>query len=699
MMSRYINELIGKIERYRLDRYPFWRQIRFAADRRMLSEQMAKAFLQTIENHIQRQKDFPNLLHRAPTESELHQDNKPEIILGHLVEDPTVPFGLRLSDRPRNLIVAGAAGSGKTVTLRNICFKVHEYNQQNPTERITLIVIDPKQDFSDLRAKLGSDWLYFSVHDNLRLGLDAPPDVPPGIWINQITTWLAARLGLIISRTTLAKIVHWALAILNPNPKEEPLTWPSLKLILEIVLKAGLLSFSSKADYSKTLIQLLEGVLQDSGSLLDCANGFQIREIIQSGKNCVIDVSNLPDYLLHYLLDCLIGQELVSRLHNRHKTDRTEIMYLLDEGDLAVHPDSERAFHPSLSPLSAMARLGRELGMQSTIGISALQNVAPHLLSSACYRMIFNLSDAESVITARRALLLEPGAELMLTALKPGECLFRESQGPWPHTVWCQVDYIPPGRMEIDSLQYNIHAWKEAHRLAELPQLQEALDQRSTEHEQGSARQRIRAKGGTPLNSRARSLLDYASLHPCEPVHLLFKRIDNPSPAIQKAVVSELSRKGLAQFEKVRLSHSSVRLIAITEKGWKFLAKKPPRQGRGGIVHRHFVSWVMSALQKRRYAPKAEGLVPGTRHAADLIVELDGKITAYEIVTETRDNLTGHIKSCFIDSDAVEQLVIVASQKSICKELEKMVYSDLVASHYSERITFETIDTYLKEAF
>ncbi len=446
-MSTYRIELIQKLERYRVDRYPYWEQIKFMAERNMLSEQSCKVLLYQLEPLIQQQKDFPNLLHRIPDEKELNADGKPDIVLGHLVEDPTIEFGLRLSDRPRNIVIAGAAGSGKTVTLRNICFKVHEYNKAHPEKRITLIVIDPKQDFTDLREKLGPDWLHFSVHNNLRLGLDGPADVPPIVWINHITTWLAARLGLVISRTTLAKIVYWALAILNPTPDETALTWPSLRLILEIVLYAGLLSFSSKADYSKTLIQLLEGLLQDSASLLDCADGFQIqRDIVQSGKNCVIDVSNLPDYLRHYLLDCLIGQELISRLNSGHKTDCTEVMYFIDEGDLLVHPDSERAFFPHLSPLSAMARLGRELGLQATIGVSGLQNVAPHLLSSACYTMVFNVSDNESVMTARRALLLQPGAEHMLTALKPGQCLFRESQGPWPHAMWCQVDYIPPRR-------------------------------------------------------------------------------------------------------------------------------------------------------------------------------------------------------------------------------------------------------------
>jgi hypothetical protein len=442
------SELVSKIKRYRIeDRDPYWKDIRLLAERQTLSEQTCRGLLFQLELLVQDQEDFPNLLHRIPDEDELYADGKPDIEIGHLVENTRLRFGLRLRDRPRNVIVAGAAGSGKTVTLRNICFKVHAYNQRHPEKRITVIVLDPKQDFTDLREKLGPDWLHFSVHDNLRIGLNGPVGVSPTIWINNISTCLAARLGLVISRTCLASIIHWALPVLNPAPHGNDLIWPSLKLILEIAENAPLSCFSSKADYGKTLTQLLQGLIMDSGELFNCSNGFLInRDLIQAKRNCVIDISNLPDYLRPYLSDCLISQELVRRLHKGQKLDRTDTMYVNDEGDLLTCLESEQVFADQMSPLSHMASLGRELGMQSTLGVSNIQKVAPHLLSSACYTLVFNVSDTDSVIAARRALLLEAGAELMLTALKPGQCLFRESQGAWPRTMWGQVDYISPAR-------------------------------------------------------------------------------------------------------------------------------------------------------------------------------------------------------------------------------------------------------------
>ena len=242
-------------------------------------------------------------------------------------------------------------------------------------------------------------------------------------------------------------MIRWILPVLNPKSNTKELIWPSLSLLFEIADTAPLSCFSSKADYSKTLIQLLEALIMDGGNLFNCSNGFLLgRDVLQEKKNCVIDISNLPSYIRHFIVDILVSHELVRRLYNRSKVDGAQIMYIIDEGDLLVSPESEKAFPASMSPLSMLARLGRELGLQATIGISSLQNTAPHFLSSACYTLVFNVSDVNSVMTACRALLLEPGSEHMLTALKPGQCLYRQSQGSWPHTIWCQVDYMAPAR-------------------------------------------------------------------------------------------------------------------------------------------------------------------------------------------------------------------------------------------------------------
>ena len=51
-------------------------------------------------------------------------------------------------DRPRNIILAGSAGMGKSVTCKSICLNVDASNQNNPDDPTCLIIIDPKTDYS-----------------------------------------------------------------------------------------------------------------------------------------------------------------------------------------------------------------------------------------------------------------------------------------------------------------------------------------------------------------------------------------------------------------------------------------------------------------------------------------------------------------------------------------------------------------------
>jgi len=100
------------------------------AEHGMLSEDDAEIHLCQIQALIETQKDFPNLLHRIPTEEQYGAAGTPDIPLGFLAEEPTLPFGLRMLDRPRHVLVAGATGSGKTTAIRLIIRGIDQLNQQ-----------------------------------------------------------------------------------------------------------------------------------------------------------------------------------------------------------------------------------------------------------------------------------------------------------------------------------------------------------------------------------------------------------------------------------------------------------------------------------------------------------------------------------------------------------------------------------------
>lgn len=380
-MTQFRSALISIIRRYRLDfRSNEWEGRLLLAERGLLHENTCKMLLPIARAEADRIEDKGLFLWRPPDEEELNTDGEPDIELGNLVEGDQQRFGIRFKDRPRNLQVLGGSGGGKSVLCRGICIKVDELNQYYPDKPTLLIIIDPKPDYLDMKDKLKGKVKIFSWEENLRLGLNGPTDVPPTVWIGLLTMSLAARLGLIVSRTCLAGIIARLLIVLNPGLNDNDLEdasvaknliWPPLKMVLDVARKKDILKiFASKADYGKTLIQMLEGLIYDSSSLFDCCNGLDLNTVLQDKCHSVFNVSNAQPYITHIITDLLINQVMVRKLYLNYKCDHTDEIFLLEESDFLI--DSDMANFSGLSPLDKLHRLGRELGLMSIVSISGI---------------------------------------------------------------------------------------------------------------------------------------------------------------------------------------------------------------------------------------------------------------------------------------------------------------------------------------
>lgn len=312
--------------------------------------------------------------------------------------------------------------------------------------RSTIVLQLKKGDFADLRELLGSAWLFFCVHYGMRLALNAPLGMAPDAWINLVSYLFAARAGLVNARVTLSATLRWLLGVMNQVPGAR-LLWPSLRNVWETLKgKAGPV-FSSKEAYLDSLLQMLRDALQGVGNLFDAHYGLDLDELIRQGKSVVIDISNLyPAWLRLFIVDLLISQVLFGRMARGHRVDTTEVVFVIDEADALVSRQTEAAFSDLLSPLALALKTSREFGISFFIGLSAMGNASRFILSNVQYHLIMGLNDEESVHEARRTLMLPPGAEQQLPALRPGEGIFREAQGPWPHPFWVKVDYVPPCR-------------------------------------------------------------------------------------------------------------------------------------------------------------------------------------------------------------------------------------------------------------
>lgn len=127
-MGRFTRQLHDVIRQYHLDRFPEVAAILWLILYGRISEFQAKAYLLWLRPRIEQQIACPNLLHPPPDEQQLNANGPPDIELGQL--ENGLRFGVRIKDRPRHMLFAGATGSGKTTGIRKLIMMIDGLNHE-----------------------------------------------------------------------------------------------------------------------------------------------------------------------------------------------------------------------------------------------------------------------------------------------------------------------------------------------------------------------------------------------------------------------------------------------------------------------------------------------------------------------------------------------------------------------------------------
>lgn len=681
------------IESHNLQRHPDVANVLTLIDLGLLPDGVAESLLMSYSRRVQDAIDHPNPLHRAPHREELYPEAGPDVEIGHLADKPDVPWGIRL-DRARSLVVTGNSGSGKTTALLNLLKKLDQLGQRDPSKRVSFIIFDKKLDYTHLPDELGSHWLRMSVHDGLRVGLNAPEGVPVKAWINIVATIFAANTRMIAAWTTLVRILQWLLVLLNPEGTP-PLRWPSLGLVLEVVNAAPDRAFSAKEDYSRTLRQALAGATH-AVDTFDCFSGLDLeRDVIQPGKSLVLETHNVsPAWVRQLIQELLTAQLIDGRIHRHQKVDRgVQAIVVADEADQDVTIENDLLYPDKMSKGSALLRFGREFGVEAWIGVSRLGGLSEFARLEAQYLMTFNQSDADSIYTASKTLLLPRGAEQMLPALPPGTCIAREAGG-WPHPVLVKVDYQHPGRGPAVR-RYDDHPFMEALGLDQLSEVQAAIVAVKTPKRPA----RDTPRGDEPLPPHSHALLHAAAVHPYTPVARLWEAAGQvPSPESQNTARTALERRQLAAFEEIRCGRRNMLLIRVTKPGWAYLGRDaPPANEQVTLGHEFLAHSIHRVGCARGHDSHLEYRVPGSSHIADVAWIIDGAPHTIECVATCTRNLKGHIRACFVESNAVATLTIVPFQKAIVEKLRKQLEADPDIAPHLERVRWDVAETFVRE--
>lgn len=689
-MGYWCKRLISDCERAGLTRRRDIAALVEAARQGLLTESMCRLLWLRLQPELELARHFPNVLGPPPNPATWMSQGPPDLELG--ITENGLPFGLRLDRDPERLLFLGSSGTGKSTAIRQLCLQVIQRRFGVP-----MVVIDPKGDYPDLSSLPGSPFELFDAARNLRLSGGPSSAVPPNVWIAACAASFASSFNLIAGRVPLQKALSWATAELQSHCGRTDV-WPSWQLVKDIFDASPPECWTDKREYWASLQTALDDLIRSSDRLFDCFKGADVHETTRGGRSAVILLNQLQSPATRqFVVDVILLQILLGRICAGLKDSRTQLILVIDEADPFISRSQEER-NRGMSPVSQALKMLREFGVTIVLSAAVTETIAPQVLANCSHLYVLN-QGSNNALEATKALNLPHTGVHHVTSLRPGECIFTQRLGPWPHAVKGTFHRVEPYRGPLPPLAPCSHV--PAQRLADLSHVQAQLLR------EVDARKPARRSGPATPSSQTedhgRHLLTLWIQKKWAPVVRLFEQLAQQvgrpfSVGLQSDICRQLEREGLAGFEEIRVSTRMLRLMKPTDDGWRSLGLKPQAfRGRGKIAHQHGAYWVKEDRTQKGFQAEIETLLPGTSYAPDVHSIEDGRLCAYEIIITATDNICSHIASIFQPRAQVDHLVFVAPQQKIIAQVNKAIKSSPDAVSYLNRIQFQLFDTYLKE--
>lgn len=667
-----------------------------AAESGVLSELQCIGYLQQLQPLVREQETRPNLLPEPPDEEQLYADGRFPLEFGTL-EGRDLRMGLYL-DPLKHVLACGQTDTGKSTLMRGLVIGLDRLAKETG-RALTQIVIDPKVDYADLPGQLGDNWQHVNVLDEgFRISL-APPRGTQHInaWNHQVAEILAAHLRLIASMPCLAKMLGFHVPLLNPCATDR-LLFPDPALLLEVARDVPLECFAAKPDWGKTLIGALEGLSVAGGHALQAFRGLDITDLIADGKSIVIQTANVkPAALRSIIIDLIVAQILFARLEAQQKTTHTDFVLTVDEADVELSVESDRAYTDGMSLLAEFLKKSREIGCTAILGVTSMEGLSHYVLANIGCFAIFNQPRPLSRALAAKTLAVSPAAEVMLRSLRRGECVVLSTPSAFPHPLLVQTDYIAPNRTPKQT-PYDRLLYVPSRSLRELPPVQKALARIAAQFR--NARRQQKQAAETEIADDAHALLMLIVLHPAVPVVQLAKELGKKlSPAKQAALCTQLVDAKYAEFEDDRVGKRNLLLAEALEAGAQRVGKEyVPIPGRGGRRHRTYTAWLMMLADKKGIRARRELVIGG--HPVDVAYEEEaGRWHAFEVIADESGckNIADHLRACLLASDMVSRVTIVVPLLELQRQAAAVIDADLTLAPVRDRIDFLTLSSVYEE--
>jgi hypothetical protein len=661
---------------------------------------LAQVIAFMLDEYEEEQRLAPNWLATPPAPEDLYDpQHLPDFEIGQTTETG-VRYGPRMACDCGSIVVTGISGGGKTSLVQNIIVGTHQCLHQ-----VATLVFDVKGDYTCTAALPHPAVRVHRMREEVPLRLFRPPDgLPLDAWLARVATYLCEYRGLKKSRhlflDTARRLCQHFSVDRDPNKP-----WPSLYNVLEYLQHMRGSKFGKDAEYRASLINELQGLLEDTGAVFDTCDGIDVeQQILTPGGVTVLQMETLPapaqQMIISLTVERIIARRVAANVHN----PCLEVLVVLDEAQQVLSRRADWEASNGIAPLASQLLRGREAGIGFIVVPHLLPDTSRAVLATAKSMLVVGgLSDVASIDIAAHMMNLPPRAKTMIPRLGRGQALAREV-GLGAYTDAFLVDLDPPV-LAKDAVSEPVRQRMMAPKLAGLPMTpsKPLTDCPSIMAELHAPWSRPPPATGArsaaqPLTREQTDLLFDCARHRDDWMKERRVRLNIRDYKILQGLAQALEARGLVVQHTIRLGRTTYGLIEVTDRGWQILGQTKPAHyiGHGSLVHTVLISRFARYLTSQNWANvQTEFPVGPTRHAVDAFGRSpNGVPTAFEITLST-SNVVSNALRALASPTVVQQLIFLCPVQKDCRKLEALLRKDPVAASHLGQIQVRRIDEFL----
>jgi hypothetical protein len=653
-----------------------------------------------LGEYEEQQRLAPNWLTAPPTSDDLYGGHPPpDFEIGQTIET-AVRYGPRMSGECGSIVITGISGGGKTSAVQNIIVGTHRHLYRTAT-----LVFDVKGDYTCTAALAHPAVHVVKLRTELPLRLVRPPaGVSLDAWLPTVATYLCEYRGLKKSRHVFLDAARRLCRHFGVD-RDPTRPWPSFHNVYDFLRGLRGSKFGKEAEYRASLINELQGLLEDSGRTFDTSDGVDVdQHLLTPGGVTVLQLETLPtpaqQLIIALLVERLIATRSAANVHN----PGLRVLIILDEAQQVLSHKADWEASNGIAPLASQLLRARETGIGFIVVPHLLPDTSRAVLAAAKSMLVVGgLSDAASIDIAARMMNLSPQAKTMIPRLGRGQALVREI-GQGDYTDAFLVDLDPP------VLAKAAVAEPERQRrtgpcLARLPR---APSRPLTDYPA------IMAELNTPWSAPApvpgpaptaptltpalRDLLFDCARHRDDWMKERRVRLKIADYKVLQGLAQALEAQGLVRQHTIRLGKTTYALLEVTDYGWQTLGQAKPAhyRGHGGLVHTVLMERVARHLTARQWTGvRSEFAVGPAQHAVDVYGRSPAGVpTAFEVTLST-SNVVSNALHTLTAPSVVRELIFLAPLQKECAQVLALLQQDAAVAPLLGRIQCRRVDEFL----